>query len=174
MLVGKRGFFGHNLPLFLTVPALIVLLRRHREMRREMLWAAGCFIGTWLLYAATSNNSSGQCCTIRWFVPLLAPAYLMLALLLRHYPRYRLDLLVLSAWGVLLVVLMREGPWMGGMVRFFWPIQAAALGSWALCHYLRRRNTLDLSPVSRLRLSPCRAAGHFRQTQQFLPTSRIP
>jgi hypothetical protein len=139
MLAGKRGFLGHNLPLFLTIPALFVLWRRHREIKREVLWALGCCAGTWLLYAATSNNSSGQCCTIRWFVPLLAPAYFVLALLLRHYPRYRVDLLLLSTWGALLVVLMREGPWMGGMVPCFWPIQGAALVSWGLRHYLRCR-----------------------------------
>lgn len=140
MLAGKRGFLGHNLPLFLTIPALFVLWQRHRGGRREVLWALGCCAGTWLLYAATSNNSAGQCCTIRWFVPLLAPAYFVLALLLRQYPRYPIDLLLLSAWGALLVVLMREGPWMGGMVPYFWPIQAAALASWGLWHsYLRRR-----------------------------------
>jgi hypothetical protein len=139
MLAGKRGFLGHNLPLFLTIPALAVLLRRQRETRRELLWALGCCAGTWLLYAATSNNSSGQCCTIRWFVPLLAPAYFVMALLLRYHPRYRLDLLILSGWGALLVILMREGPWMGGMVSFFWPIQVAALFSWGLYSYLSRR-----------------------------------
>jgi hypothetical protein len=138
MLAGKRGFLGHNLPLFLTLPTLFVLWRRHREMRRELLWALGCCAGTWLLYAATSNNSSGQCCTIRWFVPLLAPAYFVLALLLQHCSRYRLDLLILSSWGTLLVVLMRQGPWMGGMVPFFWLIQAAALSSWGLYRYLHR------------------------------------
>ena len=137
MLGGKRGFFGHNLPLFLTIPGLFVLLRRHWEMWRELLWALSCCAGAWLLYAATSNNSSGQCCTIRWFVPLLAPAYFVLALLLRYHPRYGLDLLVLSAWGILLVMLMREGPWTGGMLPYFWPIQAAALSSWGLCRYLR-------------------------------------
>lgn len=144
MLAGKRGFFGHNLPLFLTIPALFFLLRRHREIRREVLWALGCCAGTWLLYAATSNNSSGQCCTIRWFVPLLAPAYFVIALLLRHDPRYRVDLLLLSAWGALLVVLMRKGPWMGGMVPLFWPIQAAALGTCGLYHYLRSRHPVSV------------------------------
>jgi hypothetical protein len=159
MLAGKRGFLGHNVPLFLTIPTLCILLRRHRDIRHEVLWALGCCAGTWLLYAATSNNSSGQCCTIRWFVPLLAPAYFVLALLLRHYPHYRLDLLILSGWGMLLVVWMREGPWLGGRVPFFWPIQAAALGSWGLCHYLRRRNV----PDSGLQLSPCRTPRRFRQ-----------
>jgi hypothetical protein len=140
MLAGKRGFIGHNLPLFLVLPAVVILLRRHRENWRELMWAAGCFGGTWLLYAATSNNSSGQCLSIRWFVPLLAPAYYVLALFLQRYPQYRLDFLVLSAWGVLLVLLMHEGPWIRHMVPFFWPIQAAALTSWAFCSYLRRLN----------------------------------
>jgi hypothetical protein len=138
MLVGKRGFIGHNVPLFLLIPALFVLVGRYRKVLPEVLWSVGCCVGTWLLYASTSNNSSGNCCTIRWFVPLLAPAYFVLALLLQRSPRYRLDMLLLSGWGALLVFLMREGPWMGGMVRFFWPIQAAALGTWALSRYLRR------------------------------------
>jgi hypothetical protein len=139
MLAGKRGFFGHNLPLFLTLPAVVVLLRRHRENWREVLWAVGCCGGTWLLYAATSNNSSGQCLSIRWFVPLLAPAYYVLALFLQRYPQYRMDFLILSAWGVLLVLLMHEGPWMSHMVPLFWPIQAAVLVNWTLWHHLYGR-----------------------------------
>ncbi|MGH7169948.1 MAG: hypothetical protein ACRELG_06705, partial [Gemmataceae bacterium] len=146
MLAGKRGFLGHNLPLILTIPALFILLRRHREIWLEVLWAIGCCGGTWLLYAAASNNSSGQCCSIRWFVPLLAPAYFVLALFLRRYPRYGFDFLLLTGWGALLVVLMREGPWMRHMAPFFWPIQAAALCSWAFWHHLRRRNAPDCRP----------------------------
>ncbi|HWG42189.1 MAG TPA: hypothetical protein VN688_05335 [Gemmataceae bacterium] len=142
MLAGKRGFLGHNLPLFLTMPALAILLHHHREKCRNVLWAAGCCFGTWILYAATSNNSSGQCCSIRWFVPLLAPGYYILAIFLQRYPEYRRDFVILSVWGLLLVVFMREGPWIQHMVRFFWPIQAAALSTWALCHYLRNRITL--------------------------------
>jgi hypothetical protein len=132
MIAGKRGFLGHNLPLFLTLPALGLLVKRHRETWREVFWAAGCCGGTWLLYAATSNNSSGQCCSIRWFVPLLAPAYYVLALFLPRFPQYGIDFLILSGWGAILVLLMREGPWIQHMVPFFWPIQAAALCSWAL------------------------------------------
>src|SRR5262249_24812928 len=139
MLVGKRGFFGHNLPLFLTLPAVVVLLRHHRENWREVLWAIGCCGGTWLLYAATSNNSSGLCLSIRWFVPLLAPAYYVLALFLQRYPQYRIDFLLLSVLGGPLILLAPEGPWMSHMVPFFWPIQAAALVSWALWHLLRGR-----------------------------------
>jgi hypothetical protein len=147
MLAGKRGFLGHNLPLFLCLPATLFLFRRCRPHRRTILWAVGCFAGSWLLYAATSNNSSGQCCTIRWFVPLLAPAYLILALAIRHSWRHRVDFLVLSVWGMLLVALMREGPWMKHMVPFFWPIQTAAIASWAFCHYRRHRPGSEASPA---------------------------
>jgi hypothetical protein len=148
MLAGKRGFLGHNLPLFLCLPAFVIVVRRRCRFERGLLWAGACSVGTWLLYAATSNNSSGQCCSIRWFVPLLAPAYYILGVLLRRRPRYRIDFLVLSCWGVLLVGLMREGPWMMHMVPFFWPIQAAALATWAVVHCWRRRRNQD--PLVRL------------------------
>jgi hypothetical protein len=129
MLFGKRGFFGHNLALFLLLPALgpLVHLRRRRP---EVLWALGCCAGTWLLYAATSNNSSGMCLSIRWFVPLLGPAYYLLALRLRHGRPFHLDFLLLSAWGCVLVVRMREGAWTEHVVPGFWPTQAAALLTW--------------------------------------------
>lgn len=147
MLAGKRGFLGHNLPMFLCLPASLFLLRHYGQHRRGVLWAVSCCAGTWFLYAATSNNSSGQCCTIRWFVPLLAPAYYVVALVTRCSQHYRIDLLVLSLWGILLVALMREGPWMKHMVPFFWPIQAAALASWAFCRYWRHRPGSEASPA---------------------------
>jgi hypothetical protein len=139
MLAGKRGFLGHNLPLFLAVPTFAVLARHHRETQRVVFWALGCCVGTWLLYAATSNNSSGQCCSIRWFVPLLAPAYYVVALVLQRYPQYRIDFTILSGWGFLLVLLMHEGPWLSHMVPFFWPIQGLALLTWGLGIRWRRR-----------------------------------
>jgi hypothetical protein len=129
MLFGKRGFFGHNLPLFLLLPALVPLFRLRRR-RPEVLWALGCCACSWLLYAVTSNNSSGMCLSIRWFVPLLAPAYYLLALRLRHGRPFRSDLLLLSAWGGLLVVRMREGAWTEHVVPGFWLIQGAALLTW--------------------------------------------
>jgi hypothetical protein len=139
MLCGKRGFLGHNLPLFLVIPGSVYLLTRFRENRREVFWALGCCGGTWLLYAATSNNSSGQCCTIRWFVPLLAPAFLVVSRFLKRSPKHQPDFLLLSGWGALLVLLMHEGPWLSHMVPYFWPIQAAALLSWIWLHTTRLR-----------------------------------
>jgi len=89
-----------------------------------------------LAYALTSNNYSGLCCSIRWFVPLLAPAYYVLALVLRDRPGYRRHFLILSVWGAVLGALMwRHGPWIKHMVPLFWPIQGAAL----LCCMLARK-----------------------------------
>jgi hypothetical protein len=73
-------------------------------------------------------------------VPLLAPAYYVLAMFLQRYPQYWVDFVVLSGWGALLALLMHEGPWIRHMVPYFWPIQAAALVSWAFCRHLRRRD----------------------------------
>jgi hypothetical protein len=140
LLVGKRGFVGHNLPLFLAAWGAAVLLRRRLPERAEVLFAASWCGGTWLMYAAASNNYSGQCCSIRWFVPLLAPAYYLLALLLREQPRYRADLALLSGWGALLAGMMWwYGPWMRHLVPGFWPLQAAALLSWLGYARWRRR-----------------------------------
>lgn len=131
MLFGKRGFVGHNLPLFLAVPGVFALLwRRGREMP-EILCALAWSSGTWMAYALTSNNSSGLCCSIRWFVPLLAPAYFLLTLFLRRWPQYLGDLMVLSAGGAVLSIIMWiHGPWLMRMVPCFWPIQAVTLVAW--------------------------------------------
>jgi hypothetical protein len=131
LLFGKHGFLGHNLPLLLSLPAVVALLRRRSAELPEVLFAGFWCGGTWLAYAATSNNYSGQCCSIRWFVPLLAPAYYVLAVFLKHYPGRRGDLLVLSGWGVVMMaVAWGYGPWMRHMVPGFWPLQGAALLCW--------------------------------------------
>ncbi len=127
LLLGKRGFIGHSLPLFLLPWGIALACKRLLQWPAAaalMAWSAG----TWLVYALTSTNYSGLCCSIRWFVPLLAPAYYVIALLLRENGRFVRPFAVLSAAGALLAGLMwREGPWMPHMVPWFWPIQACAL-----------------------------------------------
>jgi hypothetical protein len=160
LLFGKRGFVGHNLALFLFLPAAARALCEVRGAKSKQSFsdlatrpsplmprpsnaahvpvlifgAAWCF-ATWLLYAATSRNSSGACCSIRWFVPLLAPAYYGLSVVLARWPRYRLDFCLLSAWGLVLMgIAWWYGPWMAHLVPGFWLIQIAALAGWAwLC-----------------------------------------
>ncbi len=146
LLFGKRGFIGHNLPLFLALPALVALLWRPLPQKPEVVFA-GCWCGgTWLMYAAFSNNYSGACISIRWFLPLLVPAYYVLALFLRQWPAYRLGFYVLSAWGVVLAALMWcLGPAWLRLVPWFWPIQVAALVS--LIGYRLSANGYRLSAV---------------------------
>jgi hypothetical protein len=146
LFLGKRGFLGHNLPLFLGLLAALPLLRARVHHAPELVFALCWSAATWLVYSLASTNSSGACLTVRWFVPLLAPGFLVLALVIDQYPRFAADLALLSAWGAALAALMWwHGPWVRHMVPLFWPIQAAALLCWAL-YARRRRNALMLTP----------------------------
>jgi len=130
LLVGGRGFLNHNLPLFLALIGFTRLLRRGAAELPEIVFAGACCVATWLVYALTSNNYSGACVSIRWFVPLLAPSYFVLAVFLREQPAYRPDFLLLTGWGAVVAGLMWwTGPWMG-RVPYFWWLQAGALLSW--------------------------------------------
>jgi hypothetical protein len=156
LLGGKRGFLGHNLPLFLALPGIVVLFRRRPAEWAEVVCACAWCAGTWLLYAALSNNYSGTCCSVRWFVPLLAPAFYVLALFLRQCPTYRWDFCVLSGWGLILGGLMWwHGPWMKHLVPWFWPLQAAALLNWFGFRLAAVRRTARLCEPP---LSDCLAA----------------
>jgi hypothetical protein len=147
MLAGKRGFLGHNLPLFLALPGAVFLLRRQPPGLAEAVFGCAWGGGMWLLYAALSNNYAGVCCSVRWFVPLLVPGYYVLALLLREYPEYCWDFYVLSGWGALMAALMWwQGPWMKHMVPYFWPLQAGGLLSWLACRRWQRRLLAAGSP----------------------------
>jgi hypothetical protein len=141
LLVGKRGFLGYNPPLLLAIPALLSGWRQHRAERPELLSAAAWCGGTWLLYALTSTNSAGQCCSIRWFVPLLAPGYYALAVFLRDARRFQWEFAILSGCGAVIAWLSwRHGPWMKHMVPFYWPLQGALLGSLVFGWVWRRRH----------------------------------
>jgi hypothetical protein len=138
LLYGKNGILGYNLPLLLALPAGACVwrtLRSHRSLVGfALLWCGG----GWLMYSVLSNNFGGMCCSIRWFVPFLAPGFLLIALALRERPALAWDLAVLSAWGALLTLLLwRRGPWSNKMTPAFWPIQGLALLSWWAC--ARRR-----------------------------------
>lgn len=137
LVIGKHGFVNYNLPLYLSLPAWGVLWRTRRDARPELGFAAALAGGTWLLYAAASNNYSGSCCSIRWFVPLLAPAFYWLVLLLRERPRAARDLAVLSICGtVLSALLWWRGPWKGEVLPAMWVLNALAMVGWILVNRL--------------------------------------
>ncbi|MDQ7010533.1 MAG: hypothetical protein Q9M29_01805, partial [Mariprofundaceae bacterium] len=133
MLLGNHGFLGHNLPLLVGVIAGIVMLKRRHPETPEVVWAFACSMLTWLVYAWHSNNYSGNCCTIRWFVPLLAQGYFVLALALRRSSGYQAHIVFFSIWGAFQVGMMWwEGPWMMRMVPGYWGIQGAVLVSYVV------------------------------------------
>lgn len=131
LLVGKHGFWNHNLALLLMAGAGWRVLRRDFAGRTELLFLLGWCAVSWLVYAVLSNNMGGGCCSVRWFVPFLAPSYWLLAVLLRDRPEFRADFVALSAWGgVLAGVMWWNGPWVLRMVPMMWPIVGCALLTW--------------------------------------------
>lgn len=123
MLVGQKGFLGHNLPAYLAVAATPWLLTKKFKDKSLLVFAVLFSAGAFLAYAVSSNNYSGRCLSIRWFVPLLAPAYLMLGLALRARPsliRYLIALSTSSAiWAALAWFI---GPWQTPPLIWYWII----------------------------------------------------
>jgi hypothetical protein len=144
LLFGKRGFVWHNLPLFWALIAAPPIWWLKRRERPELLHAFAWSIGTWLLYGATSTNSAGVCCSIRWLVPLLAPGYLALAILLRDRPDLGSDFLLLSAWGAIYsAVTMVGGPWHEINPLVNWLLVAGAGVSWLLLRRFWRSRAMS-------------------------------
>jgi hypothetical protein len=147
LLFGKKGFIGHNLPLFLIVPGTFVLLARRPKELPMILYCIAFAAGSWILYGTASTNYSGACCSIRWFVPLLAPGFFLLALCLREEPEAWRDLAVLGVFGSVLGALMWSGgPWTHRMVPYFWQIQGVALAGWGVAAYYRFKKTRQANP----------------------------
>ena len=139
LLFGVRGFVLSNPTILLAIPAAVWEFWRLPSARVVTaclgLWCGG----VWLVYAALSNNYGGQCCSIRWFIPLLAPAAYWAALLLRESPLLWPDFAVLGVWGAVLAgYFWFYGPFAdydGGsaFASFFWTVQAAGFLSWVVC-----------------------------------------
>lgn len=141
LLFGKRGFVFHNLPLVLALGGIVPLLRRPIPERPEVVCAGAICGAAWMLYGLLSTNYSGECASIRWFVALLAPAWYVLAIFLRYYPRYWGEFFILSASGAVMGVEMWwAGPWTQYESPLYWLLVAAALlGCWGWQSAGRRR-----------------------------------
>lgn len=157
LLFGKHGFINYNLPLYLALAGCAVAFKRRVVELPEVVFAAVFSGGSWLLYAALSNNYSGSCCSIRWFVPLLAPGYYILVLFLRERPAFVRDLALLSLFGAILSVLLWwHGPWEGRVPLALWPLNAIALVVWVIS---RARKPASL-PAKLSGLPPGQALPH--------------
>lgn len=133
LVVGKKGILLHNVPLWI-IPGGAILLGLYRPQYR----LTAVFVSSWsvlavMVYAATSTNYGGQCCAVRWFVPLVAPGFWIAALTLREFPQYRPDFTWLTGCGVVLGTFMwRDGPWAAKMVPGLWGWVAAAGAGWGV------------------------------------------
>ncbi len=149
MLFSKHGFIDFNLPALLLIPTMIALPRMRD--RRLTLYALALCVGVWLLCAAGSSNYSGLAASVRWFVPLLAPAFLLIGLWLKLNPWRWRELAYLSAVGAILSALIwLQGPWMPHLSIMFWPLQGVALIAWHIAwrqgHAVHRPG-FEASPV---------------------------
>ena len=150
LLGGKHGILTHNLPLMLCLPALALIFRRG-PWRWELLATLGWCGASWALYALMSNNHSGGSCSVRWFVPFLAPGFFLLAIYLKEHPESVADLAVLAGWGSILGLIMWTiGPWTVRMIPGLWPIVGAALASWlGLAIWRWRKKKVDQLSLDR-------------------------
>ena len=173
LLVGKQGFLSFNLPMFLAVAGFFGLWRRRPSELPELLFCAALSVGAWLMYSVASVDHSGECCSVRWFVPLLAPGYYVLAVLLREQPAYRRDLLVLSGFGVVLgAACWWFGPWYGKVPLGwgFWVIYTGAFWLGADLNWRGEKLVEMLYPQRKGHnlesLSPATALHAFRSTRR--------
>jgi hypothetical protein len=131
LLVGQKGFLAHNPILFVLLLAMPAFFRRPLWLKPELFWLGVWSAGTFFVYAANSNNYSGQCVSVRWFVPLLAPAFLALGLYWREYPQARTGIVILGGWGMLWAALCWWwGPWLAPPLWLYWCILALGCGHW--------------------------------------------
>ncbi len=136
MLFGVHGFILSNPTLLLAVLAGAWAIWRLPTARVETICLGLWCLGVWLLYAALSTNYGGLCCSIRWFVPLLAPAVYWLALMLRDATQFRMDFILLSIWGAALAgYFWFYGPfgafdYQPAFPYFFWSVQTVGFLIW--------------------------------------------
>lgn len=149
LLVGKRGLVTHNVPLFLAIPAFGLVMRRSTVHRPVLVFGLAWCAATWLLYSVLSNNSGGYCCSIRWFVPFLAPGFYLIAVGLARFPQLRPGFYVLCVWGAVMAVMMwRLGPFNRKMLPYFHLLVAGTVVSWLIVHFLTRIPVIEKPTLS--------------------------
>jgi hypothetical protein len=132
LLFGNTGFLTFNPVLMLALSAAIWLLWKSQRVQTFLLVVAcGWPLLAWLMYTVTSNNYSGSCCSTRWFLPLIAPGYLLIGILLKERPRFQFDFLWLSAVGGTIVEkVFGPGPWEYHSVGEIAPALAIGAAGW--------------------------------------------
>jgi hypothetical protein len=148
LFLGPRGFLTNNLPLLLVPAAAVLVWRAGRADRPALLFAGGFALLSVGPYALYSNNLSGFCLSIRWFVPLLVPGVWAVGLFLRTRPAAVRPLVWLTVCGLVLGRQMyRVGVWTYDVVPLQFEMSTLALAGWGLMETLAR-------PAAALRAVP--------------------
>ena len=133
LLFGKQGFLFHNMPILIAVVWAWPILQQAKRERWILLASLFWCVSTWLLAAASSTNRSGQCLSVRWFLPLLATGFVYLAILLRDRPDLIPEFRLAAIWGVPMAMLSAiYGLWIPHMVPGYWLFVAGFLISWSI------------------------------------------
>ena len=137
MLIGPEGFLLCNLPLLLAVAAGWLVLLRPDPDRIELAVLAGWCVLVWAIYAVLSDNLSGWCLSMRWFVPFVVPGFWLLARLLAQWRIFRLDFVVLLCGGLVLGWRMwLLGPWEPFPQPRLWEVVRPTLWTWGAVRLL--------------------------------------
>ncbi len=134
MLFGKKGILFHQGLGLLGCLALLALVPlptdRPRGGERAVLWGARIFFAaSFLVYATGSNNQSGLCRSVRWFLPLAVPLWYAACLAWRANENVRRAFpWLVGLGGVLGVVAAWFGPWNGDVLPGYWLLVALQVG----------------------------------------------
>lgn len=115
MLFGKKGFVFH---IGVGLVGLLMLFRllgvKSASLPKGMVLMAGiAFLVGVLVYALGSNNQSGLCRSVRWFVPLGIPLWYVSSPLIRE-----------SGWKNRVFVLSTSvGLWVAACGSLVWPLE---------------------------------------------------
>jgi hypothetical protein len=140
LLFGKQGFLLHNLPVLIAAVWAWPILKQAKRERWVLLAAIFWCASTWFLAAVSSTNRSGQCLSVRWFLPLLAAGFVYLAVLLRDrhdlIPEFRLA----TVWGLPMAILSTiYGLWIPHMLPGYWLFVVGFLISWSVLKWRMAR-----------------------------------
>jgi hypothetical protein len=138
MLFGKKGFLLHVPILLYSFFVAFRIIYRHIPEITIVILSLAFGILVWGIYSLTSNNLSGTCISIRWFLPMIPFGYLIAALSLREYPHYIADILILGTGQFLLgLESIYYSCWWGGVLPFYWVIVGVTLLIWGILNAWR-------------------------------------
>ncbi|MGL6074506.1 MAG: hypothetical protein ACRC8S_10130 [Fimbriiglobus sp.] len=102
LLFAGQGFLIHNPIMLVAVVVGLITACVHKPERTWLLWLIGWWVMCQVPYVLLSDNFSGVCLSIRWFLPLLAIAAPLLAISLNRFPGLRWPLLAALPLGLYL------------------------------------------------------------------------